>query len=720
MKASVKLALFVCCAVSAWATTPVRAAPAGEGQLEEIVVTAQKRKESLQDVPIAVSAVKAGQLEAVGVTSMLDLHVAVPTLNSSNTVGQFTSTIRGVGSFGFGPGIESPIALYVDGVYLAAPQASALSLNNIESVEVLKGPQGTLFGRNATGGLIQVTTATPTSQPRGKFSLSYGNYQTVEGAAYLSGGIAEGLAADLAFHGKSQGQGYGRNITTGNDNNKLNHEISLRSKWVWQLEGTTATFIGDYSTVRDNLSTFTNVPGKQSGFVPGRISPDLGYDTESDRDTVHEGWSAGGSLRIDHDFAAMRLTSITAYRKQRYDFTEDLDFTALDLEWLKQRQIDRQITQELQLTSTGHSRLQWTTGLYYFNNKSDYPGFILDRQNIDLTSIGVNNSQKSESAAVFGQATYEVLEGTRVTLGARYTHEVRKEVGAELDLTLYPPASFPSPVPVTLPIPFLDREITFNKGTYRLSVDHRFSDTVLAYVSYNEGFKAGGFNTINPGDPPFKPESIKAYEAGLKSDLLDRRLRLNVAGFYYDYTNIQVPKINVSTLSIINGATARIYGMDLDATAVISSSFTVTGGVGWIAPTFRDFKRCPFASAGGGVPPFSGTCDGHQVPFASKFVASLAATYTMPVANGNIEATGNVYENSGLFFEPDNLLKQGSYALVGASARWVSDHGLSVGAYGKNLGNRRVINFAATQGGGNQTLSYGEPRTYGMTVGYEF
>ena len=688
--------------------------------LQEIVVTAQKRSENLQDVPIAVSAVNARQLEAAGVTNIVDLHVTVPTLNSASAVGQFTSTIRGVGSFSFGPGIESPIALYIDGVYLASPQASALSLNNIDSIEVLKGPQGTLFGRNATGGLIQVTTAKPSSETHEKLSLSYGNYNTVEGSAYISGQIADGLAADFAFHGKTQGEGYGKNITTGSDTNKLYHDIALRSKWVWRGDTTTVTLIGDYSNVRDNLNTFTNFPGKLSGFIPGRINPDLGYDTESNRETLHKGWSAGGSLRIEHDFAAVRLMSITAYRKQQYDFKEDLDFTAEDLEWLTQRQIDRQISQEVQLASLNPGRLQWTVGLFYFDMESNYPGFMLGRQNLDFTQIGINNNQKAQSEAAFGQATYEVLKDTHLTVGMRYTEEVRREVGAELNLTLFPPASFPSPVPVTIPIAFPDRKIKFDKVTYRASLDHRFSDDVMAYVSYNKGFKAGGFNTINPGDPPFRPESLDAYEAGIKAELLDRRLRLNLAGFYYNYADMQVPKINVATLSIINGAKARIYGLDLDLTAVVNKSVTLTGGIGWIDPTFTNFPVCPVSSPTGGVPEANGNCTGNQVPFASRFVGSLAGTYTRTLGAGQLEASGNVYYNSGLYYEPDNVLKQGPYTLVGASIKWTSDKGGSVGVFGKNLTDRRTISFAATQGGGNQTVSYAEPRTFGVVLGYEF
>lgn len=682
--------------------------------LEDIIVTAQKRSENLQDVPIAVSSLKATQLEAVGVSSVVDLRVAIPALNSTNTIGYFTSTIRGVGSFSFGPGIESPIALYVDGVYIAAPQASTLSLNNIASIEVLKGPQGTLFGRNATGGLIQVTTATPSQERQGRFSLSYGNYETVTAAGYVAGGVGEGLAGDLAVYYKTQGNGFGKNITTGSDVNKVDHEFSMRSKWVWDAhDGTTVTLIGDYSDVKDSQSTFSNFPGKLSGFIPGRIAPDLGYNSESDFDTLHQGWGAGGSLRIDQDIGTVRLSSITAYRKSRYDFREDLDFTSQPLTYLDQIQRDRQFSQELQVSSTEKGPLQWTAGLYYFNLKSSLDPFILSRANIDGTYLSLENTQKAESSAVYGQATYEVATNTRLTLGGRFTKERRQEKNAQLDLTIVP-------IAMTIPISFPDRKVNFSKFTWRISLDHRFSDGVLAYASYNRGFKSGGYNTFDPGFAPFRPETLDAYELGLKTELLDRRLRMNVAGFYYDYSDIQVPKIGVAAADIVNGATARIYGLDADITAVISNALSLTGGVGWISPKFRSFPNCPTASAQGGTPLIEAPCDGNQIPFASKLTFSLAANYTVPLAGGELQATGNVYYNSGVFFEPDNFLKQDRYALLGGALKWKSAEGLSVGIFGKNLTDRRVIAFAATQGGGNQTVSYSEPRTYGVTLGYEF
>jgi iron complex outermembrane receptor protein len=271
------------------------------------------------------------------------------------------------------------------------------------------------------------------------------------------------------------------------------------------------------------------------------------------------------------------------------------------------------------------------------------------------------------------------------------------------------------------PSPRPDRSDTAGRFTYRISLDHRFSEEVLGYISYSTGFKSGGYNSGVPTAAPFKPEDLKAGEVGLKTDLFNRRLRLNVAGFYYDYKNIQVQKIALFALFLSNGAAARDYGLDADFTAVLSDSFTLTGGFTWLNPKFTSFPGCPVSTPQGGVPlnP-NGNCGGNQLPFAAKFSSSVAANYTVPMGNGKLGASANVYTNSGYGFEPDDVTRQDSYAKVGASLKWTSDRNFSVGAYGTNLTNRRTMSLAATQAGGNVGVLWADPRIYGVRLGYKF
>ena len=699
-------------AQSASAAAPAAPAASTEGQTEDIIVTAQKRSERLQDVPIAVTSVKGEQLSALNVESAVDLRVAAPSLNSTNSNGYFASSIRGVGSLNFAFGAESPVGLYIDGVYLAAAQASELTLNNIQSVEVLKGPQGTLFGRNSTGGVIQIITATPSDVPTGKFSVGYANYETVTGKAYISGGLADGLAADFAFSGRTQGKGWGKNITTGSDVNRTRHDISLRSKLAWRPgPDTTVTLTGNYWDGNDTQGTITAYPGKISG-TTGRISPDLGYNTDPNLDYFRSGWTYGVALKVDHDFQNVRFTSISAYRKGKSLLAEDLDFTPVNVTSGALWEKHDQFSQELQLSSIGSSRLTWTAGLYYFHLKGGYPPIILGliRDGIVLT---LYDTLTARSGAAYGQATYEILDNTHLTLGGRYTTERR----ADIDASQIVEIPF---LGLTIPTAFPDRKVTANKFTYRISLDHRFSDEALAYASLNTGFKSGGYNPNAHGSPPYRPETVTAYEVGLKTDLFDKRLRFNVAGFYYDYKDIQVQKLTDASLIVENGASARIYGADVDFTAVLSRAFSLTGGVTWISPKFKKFPSCSISSPAGGVPLTIGACNGNQIPFAAKFTASLAANYSADLGSGKLLATANAYYNSGFTFEPDNVLKQRRYAKLGASVKWTSDRGLSVGLFGRNLTNRRTAGFAANQADGNAVISYDEPRAYGATLGYEF
>lgn len=685
--------------------------------LGDIVVTAQRRSENLQNVPVAVSAVTSDQLAKSNVVGVADLRLAVPALNITYANGQMSTSLRGLGSNGIAPGFENPVAIYVDGVYYASQVTTFLGLANIEQIEVLKGPQGTLFGRNATGGLVQVTTRRPSDSFVMEGGLSYGNYQAISGNAYVAGPAAAGLSADLAVQAAHQGNGWGESRVTGQELYKTKHDYTVRSKWQWEAgDSTSFILIGDYSDISETKNPLQIQPGTLSGYAPANgVAPDLGYDTTTDYRNYRRGWSAGGSLKWLQDIGEVSLVSTTAYRQSRYKIGFDYDGQAVqpgatvDYNWP-----DRQFSQELQLSSKSGGLFTWVGGAYYFNALAQFDPIVLGL-NEQGVNIRISNKQKTTSLAGYLQGTYALGDRTNVTVGGRYTTERRSVRDGTTDI-------FVVPIATALPtVASPDDHVRFNKFTFRLAADHRFSNEVMAYVSFNRGFKSGGYNTGSPGKAPYRPETIDAYELGLKTDLLDRRLRVNVAGFYYDYKDVQSQKLDNGVIEIVNAARARIYGLDADFQALVADGLRLTGGVTAVRSRYRSYPQALLSTPLGGVPSVIGSAKGNQLPLASKVTFNAALDYKKEYDFGTVNANVNLYYNSGFFLESDNVIKQDRFAQIGATLSWTSsDDRFSLGVFGKNLTDRRVLSFGTTVPNGTHLIEYAAPRTYGVTAGFKF
>src|SRR5882757_7437265 len=530
-----------------------------------IIVTAQRRNENVQDVPIAVSAVTGQQLEIEGITNTLDIGRAVPSLIVTQTAGYVLPRIRGVGNSVVGAGYEGGVATYVDGVYLAAAPAGLLSLNNIEQIEVLKGPQGTLFGRNATGGLVSIITRDPSSMPGGTIELSYGDYQTASTDAYLTHGLGDVVAIDFAGHVSVQGEGYGINRFNGRDVNRLDNDTSLRSSLLFTpSQDTKVRLTLDYEQSKGSTYGAVRLAPGTSTFFPQAPFQNA-WDVDSDVQPFNQYKGGGVTARIEQNLGFAQLTSISAYRESDNVVVFDGDGTSTPGLTLYEGQRDYQRSEEVNLASNISSRIKWVGGLYYFNASSGYDpsqvtlsGFLQPQTPFGSISVLDNYGiERTQSVAGYGQATASITDQTNLTLGLRYTSEKRKlDVYETIDIA-GGPTGLPSP-------PFPPQGKTFSEPTWRVSLDHRFSPELMIYASYNRGFKSGGFNPRVPTDPAYDPEKLDAYEIGFKSDLLSRRLRVNAAAFYYDYSNLQVAKFTGHLTSYYNGAAARIYGLDTD------------------------------------------------------------------------------------------------------------------------------------------------------------
>jgi iron complex outermembrane receptor protein len=687
--------------------------------LEEIVVTAQRRLENLQDVPITVTAMPAAALAAVGITNTADLVNVVPGMLVQTSAGYSLPHLRGVGITAIGAGIENSVALYVDGVYRGVSSSDAVSLNNIAQVEVEKGPQGTLFGRNATGGLIQVTTLDPTPYFSASAHAGYGNYHTVQSDAYVSGGT-DFIAGDLAVQLTHQGEGYGTNLATGQDINRMDMNLSVRSKWILHpVDGTKLTLILDNAETDNSLSALRNYQNYPNIYYPGGMPiPNLPtLDVDDNAQPLRRMHEQGASLQLDQDIDSVKLVNTVAYRRDVYTYDVDFDLGPMPYSLNDTRQQDNQLTEELRLLSNNSSSLTWMTGLFYYGAHNGF-----QPQNIYFSGTAVNPAkpithvlnetvQTTNSLALFGQATQKLTETTELTVGLRYTGEKRALLGTDTGF-------LNGVVPVSLAN--VNTNFRTNTPTWRLALDHHFTDDVNGYVSYNRGFKSGGYNVPAPALPAYSPEKLDAYEAGLKTQFLERRLTLNGAFFYYNYQNIQVSRFVNGSPEVYNGGKAKLYGLDLDATVRVTQGLTVSAGLELEHDRFTDFPNADFFLSC--AHPYPTVCslsaNGKQLPQTPAASGTINVDYRVSISNSELHFNVNEAANSGYYYQPNNEIKQSAYGLLNGSIGWTYSH-YSVTLWGKNLTDviyATAVNPAPTA----ISAAYAAPRTYGVTLGAKF
>lgn len=694
------------------APEPADAAEGGEsvGGVEDIIVTATRRSQNLQDVPIAVQAVTSQTLAASGITGTDAIAAITPGLNLTRTAGSATPFLRGVGNSAGAAGNEPSIATYVDGVYYPSSQSTLFSFNNVERIEVLRGPQGTLFGRNATGGLIHVITQTPSHDFKARIGLGFGNYDTVEVRGYVTDGLSDTLAADVALVYRNQMKGYGTNLLTGGDVQD-GSELAIRSKWLFEPgNGTRATAIFDYSYSDDTIG----IPGRPADgirYSPAGVVHAGGYhDVSYATDPTHVNKSGGASLQIEQDIGFADLVTITSYRRGHRDLHRPFPGGYLNLH---NNTIDRFFTQEIQLRSNDTSSpLSWIAGLYYFNGKSGY----VDSRFTGLqfpTGVSIRNGiQRTDSYSAFGEATYEVAPGTKITAGLRYTIDKRRFEGNFSDgITIqYPTANVPP-------------RATFKEPSWRLAIAQDITDDVMAYASYSRGFKSGVYNTGAINNPPVEPEILDAYEIGLKSTAFDRRLRLNLAGYYYDYSNIQLTQFNGVTQLLLNAAKSEIYGAEADFEAAVSDRLTLRGGISWVHGRYTSFPGAPAytprPAPGNGATLAIIDASGSHIISTPPVTFNLAADYEVPLGDGDLKLNVTYYYNDGWFVAPSNRTRQKSYDLVNAQIGWKADDGFGIRFWGRNLGNTKYAVQRGENASGDDLVA-AAPRTYGVALDVEF
>lgn len=717
-------------AVSALVTTgaasQVQAQSAvGETTLEDVVVTAQRREERLQDVPIAVTAITSAALAARGLTRNEELVQATPSLNIGRSGSTPLIYLRGVGTQSGSPGAEPSVPLYIDGVVVLGQNTTLSAFNNVERIEVLRGPQGTLFGRNATGGLVQVITRDPTQDASGEARVGFGSYRTLEGSFYGTTGFGETLAANLAANYRNRDEGFGVNTFNGEDVYTA-EEYGLRSKLLWTpADATRISLAGDYVYTRANVGLVRSFPDGT------RAIDGVTTNNGDPRDVRHNIQPKSlltryaGILRVEQDVGFARLLSITAYQKGTNRWQLDLDGTASNIQQTYSRDKNMGWTQEVQLQSAVDSPVQWVLGGFYLNSRiKQNPQLIFGSSVGAAGFLRRHGTVKTESYSGFGQATVPLGQATKVTAGLRWTHD-RKNLAQANDTIAGPGV-------------YRFDELSNSKLTYRLVLDQKLAEDVMVYGSVSRGYKAGEFNLTNPANPPIRPETLDAYEVGMKSQFLDRRLRFNVTAFWYDYKDMQLSQQLGSTTLILNATKARIKGGEAELEALVARGLTLSGGISILHGRYGFFPGAPFsfnepwtcatATVPGGPRPTDpsfgnqqcfGDATGNKTVRTPPVAFNLAANYQTPLAQGTLRANAALAYTSRFYFEPDNRLTQGAYTLVNGDLGWTNpSEAYTLRFWVRNLFNTdyRTVGSASAA----DQYGFGEPRTVGADLTLKF
>jgi iron complex outermembrane receptor protein len=682
-----------------------------EGSLEQIVVTAQKRTQNLQDVPIVIDAISGTTATALGIQDTTDLAMVTPGLNMHHQSNVLAPSLRGISQTSSASGDESPIAVYVDGVYYASMAGGLFSLNNIERIEVLKGPQGTLFGRNAAGGVIQIITERPQQDPYTDVSVGYANYDTYESKLYATAGITRNLATDVAVYWHHQYDGWGRNVTTGAEA-YTNDEVAIRNKWLLDISDSThVLFSGDYDRGIDPIGVARSpLPGT----ILGIGEPHLGgfYDLQENVASYNINKQWGGSIRVDQDIPWAKLVSISAYRAGTPFTVFDQDAGSRNFVTLSDAYRTRELTQELQLLSNDSSKIKWIFGFFYLNNRSN-SDLIQTGTSVapPVTSRSTIVTIYADSVAGFAETTVPVFsDSTQLTAGLRYTADKQHIVGATYT-NLGQVANSSA-----------DQQKDFDKLTWRFSLDHKFTSDFMAYISYNRGFKSGVFNATSPKDPAVDPSVIDAYETGMKSEWLNGKLRLNGSVYYYNYDGVQLSVPILGASRLLNAAQAKVKGSDLDFEYVPLNRLTLRTGISYTDARYRTFPVAPYvvAKPAGGYRVVPGDGSGNEMIYTPQWTASASAQYTVPTTYGNFGAALNYYYSGGFYADSPNQFFQPAYQLVNASLDWTQcNNKCTFRLWGKNLNDAHYYNHFSISSQG-AVISPGEPRTYGISLDYKF
>lgn len=743
---------------------PVTASQNEEFSIEEVLVTAERREANLQEVPIAISSFSQQDLQAQQVANIGDLQTLVP--NLSVHVGDANNAvvyIRGVGQVDSVAFFEPGVGIYLDDVYLGRAQGAFLDVVDVERIEVLRGPQGSLYGRNTVGGAIKYVSAGPTEELSGNVSATIGNYSRTDLKASISGTLVDDTLLGRLTVAQLGRDGYADNSFDGKDDGDQDTQF-LRGVLKYQaLDNLSVQLAVDYT---NNDPDRSRTPAKETPINLTIVDPvTFGISTlpfaadvdpfkvNADFNKLEETETQGTDLNIVWDINdQLSFKSISSYRELDYGTELDLDGTPVNAFGIFYFNDQTQISQEFQFLYES-DRLSAVAGVYYFNEDSDtYDGGIFS--NLLIASSGISSSS-TDSYAVFGQFDYELSDRLTATFGFRYTEEEKdyERLVEDFDLTALAGIMFD---PFTFAVSYANPELlsprsadlrlgggigvarplanpdsaNFENFSPKFGLKYQLDDDVQIYSTASSGFKSGGFNgRLSDGQlDPFDEETLNSLEIGIKSQWLDDRIRFNAAIFYNEYDDLQVSSFetNEDATAILpvfsNAGEAVIQGVEVELTWLLTESLTINANVGYLDAEYKEF----FAEADAVTNTVIDVSDERELVNSPEWDTYLAAVYTVPVQNiGTLTLLADISYRDKTYLEVNSSenLAQSGYSVVNAAIMFETTDGqwqFMLG--GKNLNDKeyRTHAFDLSAFPGVELGYYNAPRTYSFNATYHF
>ncbi len=742
--------------------------------IEEVIVTARKREETLQEIPISLTVFSKDDIEARSMINLMEIGRYTPnfqfTTNASGGASAGQAYIRGVGQLDFLITTDPGVGIYLDGVYMARTSGAILDLLDVERIEILRGPQGTLYGKNTIGGAINVVSAMPTGESGGRFDLITGRFGRIDARANIEIPIiSDTLAAKVAVSSRNR-DGFGRRLdfTTGEKVDEQGDQGSLSGRGLLRWTPTDnldILFALDSTRERNKMSTRTPVAIDGGGLAFLISVLDEPYDKRylsgdpftsfATGSNVIELDVWGASMTVDWDSGGLNLKSITAYRNLESVFGSDPDGSPVVVIDEFGTTNQDQFSQELQFSDTSfEGRLDWVAGAYYFQEDANAvldlliaPGIYSALENMPgaffplvpgitcppppaapcaggagnplnaFLDFGIHdfNDMKTRSYAAFGQGTYSVTDKLSVTAGLRYTYEKK-------DNTIF----LSHPLSGTVIVPLTEVGDSWGALSPKFGIEYQWSPDFMAYLSAARGFKSGGFNgrpTQTLGVQPFDPEYLWTYEVGFKSQWADNRLQFNAGFFFNDYQDIQLTIVGFTggapDVRVENAGNAEIKGLEFEIAAVPLPNLQLNAGVGYTDAKYTDIAPS--------LPGINVTED-NKLPETPKWSLNVGAQYLVSLENlGNLTLRGDYVYKSKVYHDATNseVIAQDGFGLVNARLSFITlDGRWELAVFGTNLTDKKYtltgVDALGPTGLGFAEALFGRPREWGASASFRF